>query len=109
MAKEMLGCPHCNSAYLGDSSHPHNCPVCSRDLVRLNVSEAAWDAMSDEAKESHKHKVFDNLNHGDVINQQMAANLQRLSDDVHLIRNIMVGFVVLWVISFVLSIAALVN
>ena len=110
MSKEMLGCPHCNSAYLGDSSHQHNCPSCSRDLVRLNISETAWDALSDVDKENHKRRVFENLNHSDVINQSMAANLQRLSDDVHVIRNIMVGFVILWAIGLVIGfIAALTN
>lgn len=53
--REMLYCPSCGSTWSADEGEKMtNCPECHAQLVKMNITKAEWDNMTDAEKGAKK-------------------------------------------------------
>ncbi len=99
--KEILTCGNCLATFSGDAKDKGICPDCGEKLVSLHIQKEEWDLLSDEEKTELKKR-------NKVVREvSMEARVTTMEQDIHMIRNILIFFTVLWVLSFFVSLMSL--
>ena len=99
--KEIYICPNCLATFNGDAKDNEICPDCGERLVFLHIQKEDWDLLSDE----HKTELKKKNSVSRIVT--MEARVTAIAKDIQTIRNILIFFTVLWVLSFLVSLISL--
>ena len=104
--KHLFFCPKCRTTYSRETDNPYDiytCPECNTDFQYAGISHDAWNAMSKEEQNEFKDRILFEY----TLPQTIYA--QRSSNDLHTIRNILITFLIIFILSVIIVFVVLLN
>lgn len=94
--KSTFVCPKCNDVYSKETKTPFDgpaCPTCDLQMHYMGVTADTWQNLTQNEKADLKQKVLEEYRNPQTM------YLNRLSNDIHTIRNIVIFFLVAFLCS----------